>query len=636
MTDSEKRLREEINAIADQLCQAIDGRFDFHVNSGSDDLDVQKLSVLSNFVLESVRRNLEALERTRDELEERVAERTRRLDLVIEGANDGVWEWDLETDSIQVSQRWLVQCGRPSLGARCEPDVWIDMIHPADRSDFRQALHDHINGLTARFRAEFRLSNGRGGYRWMVARGICDHDPQTGVARMISGTQADVTLQKFINPVTGFPNSQYLETILDERMRAQQSGHLDLVVLALPNYALVRETLNGRESGILAGELRRRMEECVRNGELIASLSDSTTAILINSPDPNAGLDRAGDVQRAFDRVFHVEKRSVWLSGVVGLMPVRETRLESADAVLQATRTLMRKARQQGSGSCLRYHDSMSRENLDRLETEQLLRNALRLGWVEPFLQPLVNLQAGRLSGFEVLARIRHPERGIIPPDQFIPVAEETGLIRELSERLLDQVIPLFNDPRLVEVYGNDFNLGVNLSPVQLHDPHLAESLLRRLSEAGMSPARFKVEMTETAVMADSRVAVKLMNELRDGGIGVALDDFGSGYSSLAYLRNLPLDYLKIDRSLVSGLDRDPEKRAILEMIISLCERLRLTVVVEGIENDLELSCLMGMGAMVGQGFLFSRPLPVDDLIASLPADGLLQPVVKPVSDGRQ
>ncbi|WP_162628838.1 MULTISPECIES: putative bifunctional diguanylate cyclase/phosphodiesterase [Marinobacter] len=625
MTDAEKRLRDEINAIADQLCQAVDGRFDFHVHSASDDLDIQKLSVLSNFVLESVRRNLAELERVKSDLEQRVAERTRRLNLVIEGANDGVWEWNLEEERLQVSQRWLAMCGRTDLGTSFAPSHWLDMIHPADVSGVRQQLHDHINGLIPRFRAEYRLANGRGGYRWVVARGICDHDPATGTARMISGTQADITRQKFINPGTGLANVHYLETTLADRLRQADGADIDILAIALPNHALVRETLSRRENELLTAELRRRLEQCVRDGELIATLSDSSTAILLRGPRRESLEERARQILARFDRIFSIGERSVWLSAVVGTMAVRETHLDSAAAVLQALRTLMRKARQQGTGHCLRYQDDMSRENLERLETEQLLRNALRLGWVEPFLQPLVNLYDGRITGFEALARIRHPERGLIGPGQFIGVAEETGLIRELSEQLQDKLIPLFTDPRLLQAYGEHFNLGINLSAVQLHDPHLADNLLRRLADAGVSPSRLKVEITETAVMADSRLAVRLMDQLREGGIAVALDDFGAGYSSLGYLRQLPLDYLKIDRSLVSGLDRDAEKRAILEMVIALCERLHLKVVVEGIETERMLSCVMGLGATMGQGFLFSRPLPVDELIRQVPAMGLLQ-----------
>ncbi|WP_148864544.1 putative bifunctional diguanylate cyclase/phosphodiesterase [Marinobacter fonticola] len=625
MSESEKRLRRDINRIADQLCQAIDGRFDFQVSAETEDMDVQKLSVLANFVLESVRRNIDELEQIKTELEERVADRTRRLDLIIKGSNDGVWEWDPVADCLQVSQRWREMCGRLDSSDALTLDDWVAMIYAPDRAAFRQQLDDHIAGRTDRFRAECRLSDGAGGYRWVVARGICERHPESGKARLVSGTQADITRQKFVNPVTGFFNGRYLELVLGERLTHQPNEPLDLIVVSLTNVALVGETLTANETAALSRDLRRRVQDNVREGELITSLADTTLAILIDDHDAGAIRTRARQLLRAFDSAFSIEDRSIWLSAVVGAIPVRESGLASAESVLQATRMLMRKARQHGGGSFLIYQEEMREENLERLDTEQLLRSALRHGWVESFLQPLVNLQQGLVTGFEALARIRHPDRGLISPALFIPVAEETGLIRELSERILELTIPLFNDPALIENYGERFTLSINLSPVQLYDPRLADDLLRRLSEAGVSPDRLKIELTETAVMADSRVAINLMTQLRERGVAVALDDFGAGYSSLGYIRSLPLDQLKIDRTLVSGVDRDEEKRVILEMIITLCERLDLVVVVEGIENELELSCLLGMGAMVGQGFLFSRPLPVDELVRTVPQRGLLQ-----------
>lgn len=390
---SERRLRDSINQIADQLCQAIDGQYDFHVGTATDDLDIQKLSVLSNFVLESVRRNIRELEQTRDQLEQRVAERTRRLDLIIQGANDGVWEWDLERDLLKVSERWLSMGGCQPLGSEFAPVHWLMRIHEQDRGRFTSEMLRHANGLSSRFSCEYRLEDGRGGFRWMVARGICDFDPGTGRPRLMAGTQSDITEQKFMDTATGLPNADYLEVVLDQR----------------------------------------------------------------------------------------------------------------------------------------------------------LARGA-----------------------------------------------------------------------------GEDFTISINLSPVQMHDPALARELLEALSAAGVGPGRLKVELTETAVMADPGIAVAVMKELRRAGVAVVLDDFGAGYSSLGYIRDLPLDQLKIDRSLVSGLDQDEEKRAILDMILTLCDRLHLSVVVEGIETELELACLLGMGAHIGQGFLFSKPLPASELLLRVPRSGLL------------
>ncbi|WP_372972956.1 putative bifunctional diguanylate cyclase/phosphodiesterase [Marinobacter sp.] len=623
MSDSERRLRARINEIADQLCQAIDGRYDFHLSTDSEDLDVQKLSVLSNFVLESVRRNIRELERARDQLEEKVQERTRRLDLIIQGANDGVWEWDFEEDQLQVSVRWLAMSGCQELGHRFRPSEWVMRMHPQDRGPFSEAMLNHANGLSERFSCEFRLQDGRGGYRWMVARGICEMDPVTGSPRRMSGTQADMTEQKFVDSTTRLPNAEYLDLVLQQRL-AEGSGQVGLLVVVFSNLALVRDSLTPAEERALVREVRQRLHRCLRPGELVALLADNTPAVLVHDADEDGLRTRARELMQQFDESLLLNERRVWLSLVVGAIPGDDGRFIGSADMLQATRTMLRRVRNAATGSFLVYQDEMRQRNRERLDAEQSLRSALRHDWVEPFLQPLVNLQSGEVDAFEALCRIRHPDLGLISPGLFIPVAEETGLIGALSDAMLLKTLPLMNDPLLTQVYGEHFSVSLNLSPAQLHDPAMADHLIRELHRAGVDPRRLKVEITETAVMADASIAMVVMKELRRAGISVALDDFGAGYSSLGYLRQLPLDQLKIDRSLVSGIDSDSEKRAIMEMILTLCERLSLSVVVEGIEDERELSCLVGMGAHVGQGFLFSRPLPRDELVARVPRRGIL------------
>lgn len=627
MSDSEKRLRESINRIADQLCMAIDGRYDFHVNTESDDLDIQKLSALSNFVLESVRRNIQELERTRDLLEERVEERTRRLDLIIRGANDGVWEWDFRAGELQVSRRWLSMSGCDELGSRLAPSDWIRRIHPADQGPFNEAVMRHANGLDERFYCEYLLEDGRGGYRAMVARGICDRDDQTGEPRMMAGTQTDITRRKFIDPRTDLPNAAYLELILARRLEQADSAGVGLLMVAISNLALVRDSLRPHEERKLAREVRHRLDQCIRPGEMVALLSDNTPVLLMQDGDDEGLRQRARAVMQHFDDPLLIDDRRIWLSLVFGAVPSAGNAFEGPADMLQAARTILRRVRSEGTGSVLIYHDEMRQRNRERLDAEQTLRSALRHHWVEPFLQPLVNLQTGEVDAFEALCRIRHPEQGLISPGLFIPVAEETGLIRNLSDEMLRLTLPLLNDPGLLAGYGPAFTISVNLSPAQLHDPNLSASLLAGLEAAKVDPRRLKVEITETAVMADADIALSVMNDLRSRGIAVALDDFGAGYSSLGYLRQLPLDQLKIDRSLISGVDHDDEKRAILEMILTLCDRLALSVVVEGIETEAELGCVLGMGAHIGQGFLFSRPLARDELLRQVPRQGILAPV---------
>ncbi|WP_168203208.1 putative bifunctional diguanylate cyclase/phosphodiesterase [Marinobacter fonticola] len=434
--------------------------------------------------------------------------------------------------------------------------------------------------------------------------------------------------QKYVDIDSGFANVDYLEEQLERRLQSPGPPALSLILLSIPNRTLVAETLNARETRQLKMALRQRLQRSLAHNELIASLPDGTLAFIIPmDSEPKLRL-RAQHMMNALEDPFSLGERQVWLSAVSAAARAQEDGPDTAPSLIQAARAALGESRNKGTGSFVLFEDTMRAQRHGRLDMEQTLRSALRRGWLETYLQPLVDLQQGTVTGFEVLARINHPERGLISPHVFVPVAERTGLIRPMSDQMMRQSIPLLRDKRLQERYGEDFTLSINLSPTQLHDPSLADQILQTLSWESIEPRRLKIELTETAVMADPNVATHLIRKLRKQGVAIAMDDFGCGYSSLAYIRNLPLDQLKIDRSLVSGLDHDHEKRAILEMILTLCERLSLDVVAEGIETEPELGCLLGMGAHYGQGFLFSRPKPVEELLELVPARGLLEPAV--------
>lgn len=433
--------------------------------------------------------------------------------------------------------------------------------------------------------------------------------------------------QQYIDADTGFANVDYLEEHLSTAFSAETHAPLTLALLSIPNFQLLAATLDAQENRQLRLALRQRLSRTLQPRELIAGLPDGTLAFVFHTTDGSALYERADHIMDAMDDPFSLGERQVWLSAVMAAAQFSEDSPVTAQGLIQAARTALSEARDKGTGNFVLFEDTMRTESHGRLDMEQTLRSALRHGWLEAFLQPLVDLQEGRVTGFEVLARIRHPDRGLISPMLFVPVAERTGLIRQLTDQMLKLSVPMLHDDRLLERYGDNFTLSINLSPAEMHDPNLADQILQVLEQESVSPDRIKVELTETAVMADPNVAVHLIHRLRKHGVAISLDDFGAGYSSLGYIRSLPLDQLKIDRSLISGLDHDAEKRAILEMILTLCERLDLTVVAEGIETEMELSCLVGMGAQIGQGYLFSRPQPIETLLENVPAIGLMQAV---------
>jgi EAL domain-containing protein (putative c-di-GMP-specific phosphodiesterase class I) len=249
---------------------------------------------------------------------------------------------------------------------------------------------------------------------------------------------------------------------------------------------------------------------------------------------------------------------------------------------------------------------------MDRIDMENDLRRALERHELRVFYQPLIDLATDRILGFEALVRWQHPVRGLVPPLAFIPLAEETGLIVPLGRWVLETACRQATKWRDARPAGPRLLMSVNLSARQFVQPDLVDQVDAILSETGMDPSTLELEITESVVMDQSEVGIRTLSRLRDMGVRLVLDDFGTGYSSLSYLKHLPLDTIKIDRTFVAGLDGEAD-RSIVEAVIALAHGLRITVVAEGIETEAQFELLRTMGCDVGQGYLFSRPLPGAD-----------------------
>jgi len=285
--------------------------------------------------------------------------------------------------------------------------------------------------------------------------------------------------------------------------------------------------------------------------------------------------------------------------------------LRRADIAMSAAKKL-------GRGRFIWFDASMERELEARNAIEAGLRAGIPRGEIVPYFEPQVDLVTQSLQGFEMLARWDHPERGIVGPEEFIPVAEEAGLIGDLSLAVLGRAF--------IESRGWDpsLSLSVNISPVQLKDPWLAQKITKLLVETGFSAERLEIEITESSLFENLGLAQAIVSSLRNQGIRLALDDFGTGYSSLAHLRALPFERIKIDRSFISSINHNPDSAAIVTAITRLAESLKLSVTAEGIEDETVEARLRSIGRYTGQGWLFGRPMPASDVRTMLAQRGLL------------
>ncbi len=414
----------------------------------------------------------------------------------------------------------------------------------------------------------------------------------------------------FYHPVTGLPNRALLGSRLELSIDRARRGSavFSVLVIGLDRFKLVNDSL-GREAGdqlLLA--VARRLRERVRADTLVAHLAGDEFAILLDETDGLGDAARvAHRVSDAFSLPFQVESREVFMRASVGIA-LSLTGYQRPEDVLRDATIAMYRSKAAGEGQYEVFDADMHVQAMTRLRMETDLRRAVDRGELRVHYQPIVELASGRVAGFEALARWEHPELGLLQPAEFIPLAEETGLILPLGLWVLNEAcrqLRLWQE-RSEESAG--LTMAVNLSPRQFAQPDLVERIAAIVTESRIAHGTLKVEVTESVILHHSDDAVETLHRLKALGIQVYIDDFGTGYSSLSYLNRLPLDALKIDRSFIHGADGSANL-PLVRMIVALAKALDVAVVTEGVETLETLEELRTLRCEYGQGFLFSRPL---------------------------
>jgi len=410
--------------------------------------------------------------------------------------------------------------------------------------------------------------------------------------------------------VTGLPNRRVLEETLQERCRNSRDAGTGFGIILLDVVDVSRvNTALGRSAGDrFLRAVAERLLALAGSGDLVTRLEGDVFAIVIREA-PAAGMVRglAGAVMSVLEEPVVIDGVSLTVDAHLGLARTPEdgvTPAQLLDAAMQA----LHAAKRRGHRNRLTLVDAAAGDGRGPLEHEGALREALRCGAIEAYLQPVVSLTSGQVIGAEALARWPRPDGSIIPPGEFIPVAEAAGLIGDITEQMLDRVIQ--QGARWRHAGLAPLSLAVNLSGLDLQSEQLLPTVRRLLAEHRMPGRALMLEITESRFMRDPQGARGLLEALRALGIAIAIDDFGTGYSSLSYLHRLPLDCLKIDRSFVRGADRDPDRRTLLDAIGSLGRALRLTTVAEGVETRAEAALAHELGCDALQGYLVAPPMP--------------------------
>ncbi len=728
--------------------------------------------------------SLETEQQCRISVQEALREWEERYAIAAAGANDGLWDWNLESSEVYFSPRWKATLGYGENEIGTHSSEWFNRVHPDDVERLKAEITVHFAGLTSHLRNEHRISHKDGTYRWVLCRGVAIRNTGDKAYRM-AGSMTDITAHKaaeeenirlaafprndpnpvlasdrqgnliYINPaaqrvlaqlgveeatgflpanhpklvrrcletgygerqieatvgsrvfswtyhpipaldvvhmyatditerlwaeqqllhaawhdgLTGTPNRnkfihQLSQTV--ERAKQRQDDLFAVLFLDLDRFKVVNDSLGHSKGDQFLIAVARRLEACLRPGDLVARLGgDEFTILLSEISDVSDATDFAERIQLELMQPVNLSGHEVFTTASIGIAigayrpapsqsePVGRP-YEQPEDILRDADLAMYRAKALGKARHVVFDAAMHERALALLQLENDLRRAIQensegsilsseltggsatgraqvyqgfsgesqserlKGELLLYYQPVVALDTGRIAGFEALVRWRHPERGLISPAEFIPVAEETGMIVPLGAWVLLEACQQLRRWQEQFPDRHELTMSVNLSGKQLSQPDLLPQIDIILQQTGISPAYLKLEITESVLMENAAAAAEVLEKLRDRNINLCVDDFGTGYSSLSYLHRFPINTLKIDRSFVMEMSGDDENSEIVRAIVTLAHNLGMYVVAEGVETEKQLVQLWALQCEYGQGYFFSKPLPAEDAEALL------------------
>ena len=535
--------------------------------------------------------------------------------------SEALWDWNLESDRIHFSPRWRALAGCEDHEVGSAPGDWFQRVHP---DDHEQLVHDIDAARTSdatTFECRYRLRHKDGTYRWMSCRGMVVRD-NAGRAIRLTGSQSDVTVAMVTDPLTRLPNRLLLMDRVAhsiDRARRYAAFHFALLMIDVGT-----PTSLGRSSAVtdtLLTAVARRLESrlripetmsSMRHNDLVARMDGHYFAILLD------GLKDIGHAKIAADRIlsellnpFTIGGREIRLSASIGIA-LSATGYTSADEVVNDAETALHRARVLGGSHCEVFDTAILKSEQTELQLEGDLDGALQRREFELFYQPIVSLESNEVLGFESLVRWRHPVLGMIAPLDFLSIAERTGFIVPLGTWILHESCAQLAEWHRDLPLNTDLFVSVNVSSAQWNDPAFVDQIEQALHDSGLEPGRLVLELTEGIAIANPAAVTTLLMQLRATGVRISVDDFGTGYSSLAYLRQFPIDTLKIDRSFVQGMVANNDTAGIIAGVMNLSKQLGLRVVAEGVEHEDQCAQLRALNCHAGQGHLFAPPLDVE------------------------
>ena len=560
---------------------------------------------LNEIALENERATSHELERANRDLAE-----------AQELASIGSWEWDVESESVRWSQELFRILGVDPAMFSPSVEAFVEFVHPDDRLHLTVLLDSARKGAQT-LETDLRIIRADGAERIVHAMGSLSLDRTSGRAasRMV-GTCQDVTEQRqledeieykaFHDPLTGLANRGLFKDRLVHSLRRREPSNVAVIFLDLDDFKSVNDHLGHAAGDQLLVKVARTLESLVRGSDTIARFGGDEFAILVEDDGSRGAVGVARRIANAFNRPLSMEGGEVTVQPSMGVAFADGA--TSADDLLRDADIAMYVVKAENKGGFEVCSAEMRRSVLHRLELKTQLESALQNNEFTLHFQPVVRLDTEEVVALEALVRWEHPELGLVPPGEFIPLAEETGLIVPLGTWVLQEATQQAR--RLQNTTGRRFSINVNLSARQLREPDIVSIVQKALLASGINPSDLTLEVTETVLVGTVESSNEAIVDLRKTGVQIAIDDFGTGYSSLSYLHKFPIDILKIDRAFVLGAVEGTDEKALAQTVIKLAASLDMRTVAEGIETLEQVDRMLELGCNTGQGYYFAKPLP--------------------------
>lgn len=563
-----------------------------------------------------------------------------------DGGDDGTnpvgatatWSWRVDSDRVAYSAGWHAIMGEPPADDVRSLHAWLGRAHPDDVASLVAALDRHITGETPHFVCEHRVRTRSGAFRWVLASAVVERD-QNGRPTTLAGTLADVTERNTSDPLAGLPGVGALRAHvvrLVQAARRQPDTRFALLLVDLDRFGALNEQLGHETGDALLREALRRVARCLREGDLVARIGsnhgregaptdvalpplggDECAVVLSNLSDVRDAIRVATRIHDAMAAPFPVAGQRLFGSVSIGIAS-NSAAHDSAEDMLRDAYSALVRAKARGPSETQLFDDSAKAGESEFMEFAADLSAAITGHQFEMWFQPTVDLHDGSIVRAEALMRWRHPSRGLLRPNIFVPLLEQTGTIVPVGWEGLAAACAALARWRAAHAPAHGVRVSVNLLARQFLEADLLERLDAATSAAGLDPGDLEIEIAEMEAMSHYERTVEVTRALRAGEYKVALDDFGLGLAATEHIRALGVHTLKIDRAYIGGKQHQGGSSAIVQYAVELAAILGIDVVAEGVETPTELDALRALNCPMAQGFLFSRPITGDELLALL------------------